>query len=140
LAQPDDDPQPQPSAFVSEPVGNPYVAILLAWLVPGLGHLYVRRTMRGIVFFALALVCLWVGCVLQGNLYEPVAGQPLTFLATGGALGMGLPYFILRFGLGYAGDIVSAGYEYGTAFLLTAGLMNWLLILDAGDISRGKKE
>jgi hypothetical protein len=114
--------------------------MLLAWLVPGLGHLYVRRTMRGIVFFALALVCLWVGCALQGNLYQPVAGQPLTWLATGGALGMGLPYFILRFGLGYAGDIVGAGYEYGTAFLLTAGLMNWLLVLDAGDISRGKKE
>jgi hypothetical protein len=145
LAESLDAPQPQPQPAVSqasaaEPVGNPYLAMVLAWLVPGLGHLYVRRTARGIAFLALALVCLWVGCSLQGNLYQPMPGQPLTYLATGGAMGMGLPYFVLRYAMGYAGDIVGAGYEYGTAFLLTAGLMNWLLVLDAWDISRGKKE
>jgi hypothetical protein len=143
LAEPLNDPQPQPAAVPAppaEPVGNPYIAMALAWLVPGLGHFYVRRTMRGILFLALALVCLWVGCSLQGNLYQPMPGQPLTYLATGGAMGMGLPYFVLRYAMGYAGDIVGAGYEYGTAFLLTAGLMNWLLVLDAWDISRGKKE
>jgi hypothetical protein len=122
------------------PVGNPYLAMLLAWLVPGLGHFYVRRAARGALFLALVLVCLWVGCSLQGNLYQPMQGQPLTLLATGGAMGMGLPYFVLRYAMDYAGDIVGAGYEYGTAFLLTAGLMNWLLVLDAWDISRGKKE
>lgn len=122
------------------PVGNPYLAMVLAWLVPGLGHIYLRRVGRGLVFLLLALVSLWVGCELQGNLYRPLPGQPLTLLATGGAMGMGLPYFVLRYGADYAGDIVGAGYEYGTAFLLTAGLMNWLLVLDAWDISRGKKE
>jgi hypothetical protein len=135
--------QPQPAALPAlpaEPVGNPYLAMILAWLVPGLGHLYVRRTLRGLVFLGLVLVCLWVGCSLQGNLYQPMPGQPLTYLATGGAMGMGLPYFVLRYAMGYSGDIVGAGYEYGTAFLLTAGLMNWLLVLDAWDISRGKKE
>ena len=135
-------PQPQPAAVpaAAEPVGNPYLAMVLAWLVPGLGHFYVRRAARGAVFLGLVLVCLWVGSSLQGNLYQPVPNQPLTYLATGGAMGMGLPYFVLRYALGYAGDIVGAGYEYGTAFLLTAGLMNWLLVLDAWDISRGKKE
>ncbi len=128
------------SAPVLEPVGNPYLAMILAWLVPGLGHLYLRRYVRGLVFLAIVLACLGVGCSLQGNLYQPLRGQPLTLLATGGAMGMGLPYFLLRYGAGYAGDIVGAGYEYGTAFLLTAGLMNWLLLLDAWDISRGKKE
>jgi hypothetical protein len=141
LTQPfDNAPQEQPAELASEPVGNPYLALVLAWLVPGLGHLYVRRTMRGFLFFLLVLVCLWVGCSLQGNLYQPISGQPLTFLATAGAMGMGLPYFILRYGLDYAGDIVGAGYEYGTAFLLTAGLMNWLLVLDAWDLARGKKK
>jgi len=149
LAQPDDAVPPQTAAapavsagagVAGVPVGNPYLAMILAWLVPGLGHIYVRRTARGLVFLLLIVVCLWVGCELQGNLYRPLPGQPLTFLATGGAMGMGLPYFVLRYGADYSGDIVGAGYEYGTAFLLTAGLMNWLLVLDAWDISRGKKE
>jgi len=144
LAQPDEAAPQQTPAEVAVPagvpVGNPYLAMILAWLVPGLGHMYLRRVGRGLVFLLLAAVSIWVGCELQGNLYRPLAGQPLTLLATGGAMGMGLPYFILRYGADYAGDIVGAGYEYGTAFLLTAGLMNWLLVLDAWDISRGKKE
>jgi hypothetical protein len=53
---------------------------------------------------------------------------------------MGVPYFVLRWGVGYEGNVMGAGYEYGTAFILTAGLMNWLLILDTFDIARGKKE
>lgn len=143
MAQPDEAaPRETPAVAVPAgvPVGNPYLAMILAWLVPGLGHMYLRRVGRGLVFLLLAVVSIWVGCELQGNLYRPLAGQPLTLLATGGAMGMGLPYFILRYGADYAGDIVGAGYEYGTAFLLTAGLMNWLLVLDAWDISRGKKE
>ena len=49
-------------------------------------------------------------------------------------------YLLLRFVVGYSGDIVASGYEYGTAFLLTAGLMNWLLVLDCWDIVLGRKE
>jgi hypothetical protein len=55
-------------------------------------------------------------------------------------MGIGAPYFILRYAAGYVGDVISTTYEYGTAFLLTAGLMNLLLILDVMDIGRGKKE
>jgi hypothetical protein len=147
LAQPDEAaPRETPAVTTAVvtpagvPVGNPYLAMILAWLVPGLGHIYLKRLGRGLMFLLLALISIWVGCELQGNLYRPLPGQPLTLLATGGAMGMGLPYFVLRYGADYAGDIVGAGYEYGTAFLLTAGLMNWLLVLDAWDISRGKKE
>lgn len=141
MAQLDDVKQPQePSAAAGSPIGNPYLAMVLAWLVPGLGHAYLRRQARALVFFLLVLVCLWVGCWLHGNLYRPLPGQPLFYLATAGTMGMGIPYFVLRFGMDYSGDIMAGGYEYGTAFLLTAGLMNWLLILDAWDISRGKKE
>jgi hypothetical protein len=55
-------------------------------------------------------------------------------------MGMGFLYFLLRYALHYQGNIAGAGYEYGTAFLLTGGLMNLLLVLDAWDIVRGKKE
>ena len=142
MAELDDVSQPkaEPPAATGSPIGNPYLAMVLAWLVPGLGHVYLRRWARALMFFLLVVVCLWVGCKLHGNLYRPLPGQPLFYLATVGTMGMGIPYFVLRFGMNYVGDIMAGGYEYGTAFLLTAGLMNWLLILDAWDISNGKKE
>jgi hypothetical protein len=116
------------------------VAVLSAWLVPGLGHVYLKRRLRGLIFFVLVLTSMLVGCKLEGNLYQPIPGQPLSYLATLGSMGMGFPYFLLRYSLHYKGNVVGAGYEYGTAFLLTAGLMNLLLVLDAWDIVRGKKE
>jgi hypothetical protein len=120
-------------------VGIPIVAAVLAWLVPGLGHIYLRRTARGLLFLGLIALSLFVGYHLHGNLYRVLPRQPLSILATAGAVGMGSPYLVLRYGLAYEGQVMDAGYEYGTAFLLTAGLMNWLLVLDAWDISRGRK-
>lgn len=133
--------QPQPAQpRAVRPQGNAVVAVLSAWLVPGLGHIYLKRRLRGLAFFVLIMVSVFVGCQLEGNLYKAVPGQPLSALATLGSMGMGFPYFLLRYGLHYQGNIMGAGYEYGTAFLLTAGLMNLLLTLDAWDIVRGKKE
>jgi len=113
--------------------------LLVAWLVPAAGHLVLGRRARAVVFAAVILVALFVGVGLDGNLYQPVEGQPLSKLATLGAMGVGLPYFVLRWGTGYAGDPTSGSYEYGSAFLLSAGLMNLLLVLDVWDISRGRK-
>lgn len=119
---------------------RPILAGALAWMVPGLGHLYLGRRGRAAIFFLVIGCAIVLGCVLHGNLYHPVAGQPLTTVATLGAMGMGLPYFLLRYAAHYAGVITSIGYEYGTAFLLTAGLMNLLLVLDAWDIARDVKD
>lgn len=127
-------------AASSETVGNPQLASILAFLVPGLGHFYLGRRLRGAAFLALVLAALLIGVSLQGNLFRPEHGQPLTYLATLGSMGMGLPYFALRFASDYTGTPTAPGYEYGTAFLLTAGLMNLLLVLDAWDIATGKKD
>jgi hypothetical protein len=133
-------PPAQAPQAAARPQGNLVVALVSAWLIPGLGHVYLKRYLRGIAFFVLVIASVLIGCLLEGNLYTPVRGQPLTLLATLGAMGMGFPYFLLRYVLHYQGEIMGASYEYGTAFLLTAGLMNWLLVLDAFDIVRGKKE
>lgn len=119
---------------------NAVVCALLAWLLPGAGHLYLRRWGQGLLFLAVVLTAVAVGVGLEGKLWRIVPGQPLSYLGTLACIGLGIPYFLLRFLLGYDGDVLSQGYEYGAAFLLTAGLMNLLLILDAWDIARGIKE
>lgn len=136
------DPRPAAGEQVEAPPGGgtrPLVAALLGWAVPGLGHLYLGRRGRALAFCAIVLISLATGLALEGNLHRVVPGQPLSFFATLGSMGMGLPYFVARWGFGYAGDIEGPGYEYGSAFILTAGLMNLLLILDALDIARGLK-
>jgi len=143
-ASPETPPAPPPSqdAAVARPLpaAQLVMAVALAWLVPGLGHVYLKRTVRGLIFFVLVMISLGIGCGLQGNLYRPLPPQWLTYLATFGEIGMGVPYFVLRYGLHYEGQQEAAGFEYGTAFLLTAGLMNLLLVLDAWDIASGQKE
>ena len=126
------------------PVGRPWLAALLAWAWPGLGHLYLRRWGRGIVYSLLILTLVVAGADLDGRLWL-LAGNPLgggeaalSALFTGVSLAMGLPYLVLLGG-GHLGDVAAQGYEYGTAFLLTAALMNLLLIFDARDVSRGHK-
>lgn len=119
--------------------GSPSLALLFAWLLPGAGHFYLGRRGRAVAFFGLVAVSLAVGCLLRGRLYSSLGGPPLTLLATVAEIGLGAAYLVLRFVLRYEGDLVAPGFEYGTAFLLTAALMNLLLILDAWDIARGRK-
>ena len=118
---------------------NPYLVVVAGWLVPGLGHVLLGRRLRGLTFFALIVATLVIGVALDGNLPFALSGQPLAILATLGAMGVGTPYALLQWVLGYAGSVEAAGYEYGTAFILTAGLMNLLLVLDGWDVARGAK-
>jgi TM2 domain-containing membrane protein YozV len=114
-------------------------AIVLAYLVPGAGHFYLGRRGRALAFFAIILCLFVVGLSIDGRLYTVQQGNVLTLLATLGSIGTGLPYFLAR-ALGEFGDVTSITYEYGSAFTLTAGLMNLLLIVDAFDIAEGGKE
>jgi hypothetical protein len=114
--------------------------LLAAWLVPGLGHLLLGRRARAVLFAALVLTAVVIGVQLEGKLCWFASGEPLTNLCTLASMGMGVPYFILHFRLGYTGEVLSRGYEYGFAFLLTAGLMNLLLVIDVWDIAHGRKE
>lgn len=107
--------------------------VVLSWLVPGAGHFVIGRRGKGIVFLLVSLAAVVIGCQLEGNLYRVTAGQPLTLLGTLASLGAGLPYLALRFVFHYQGEVMARGYEYGTAFLVTAGLMNWLVVLDVWD-------
>lgn len=115
------------------------VLMVSAWLVPGLGHLLLGRRQRGVVFALVVGVAFVVGIVLNGELLAPQSGEPLTYLAFIASLGNGVLYFLSQaLGLGH-GVVTAASYEYGTTFLLTAGMMNLLLVLDTHDLAVGKK-
>lgn len=117
-----------------------FKTLLLAWAIPGAGHLYLGKRRRAALFFGLIAAAFLIGWSLEGNLYRVVADRPLTMLATLASMGVGLPYFGFRFLLGYGGTLTAPGYEYGSAFILTAGLMNLLLVLDCWDMLGGQNE
>ena len=98
------------------------------------------RWQRALAFLALVFIALAIGWRLDGRLPWTFSGPPLSVLATLGCLGSGTPLILLRLVFGYQGTVESAGFEYGGAFILTAGLMNLLLMLDAWDIATGRKE
>ncbi len=112
----------------------------LAWLVPGLGHALLGRRLRAAVFFAVVVAGFLLGIVFDGELVTPHPGDPLSYLATIASVGNGLLFFVARaVGLGQ-GVVTAAAYEFGNTFLLTAGMMNLLLVLDTHDIATGKKD
>ena len=114
-------------------------AMALALLVPGAGHIYLGRRGRGIAYFCIIAVLFLVGLIIDGHLYTVQPGNVLSFLATLGSMGAGLLYVLGR-AFGPPGDVTSLTFEYGTAFTLTAGLMNLLLVLDSFDIAEGRKD
>lgn len=117
-----------------------WVVALAAWLVPGLGHFLLGRRGRAVLFAVFVLSTMAIGSRLHGQLYVLIPEQPFSLLGTLASMGMGLPYFVLRWGMDYQGVVTDIGYDYGKAFLLTAGLMNCLLVLDVWDIACGRKE
>ena len=123
-----------------EPRGNPWLAMALSWLVPGLGHAYLGRWRRGLAFALLVGMLIFVGLTLRGPLWGvevAVPGQPGVSLPVNSQI-FSLP--LVAAGLsGYEGVVSYQGYEYGMTFLLTASLFSLLLILDAWDLSRGYK-
>lgn len=114
--------------------------LIVAWLVPGLGHLLLRRRLRAGVFAAVIAVAFVAGLVLDGELIMPKSGDPLSLLAFIAILGNGVLFFGARL-LGFGeGVVTSPAFEYGKTFLLTAGMMNLLLLLDVHDIVSGRKD
>lgn len=112
---------------------------LLAWLLPGAGHLWLGRRQKGIIFLVVLLFMFVVGLLLHGRLFPLAVSEPLVFLGAIADRGIGLPYFLARLLDAGNGTVIAVTYEYGNTFLMAAGLLNALVILDAFDIAMGRK-
>ena len=118
---------------------NKYVMCAAAWAVPGAGHLWLGRRQKGIVFLVTLTLMFAVGLWLEGRIFPFELSQPLVTLAAFADLGIGVPYFVAKL-LGYGGGrVVAVTYEYGNTYVIVAGLLNMLAVLDAFDIAMGRK-
>lgn len=121
------------------PASTTYLICAAAWAVPGAGHLWLGRTQKGLVFLIALPLMFVVGLLLEGRLFPFELTQPLVALAAFADIGVGIPYFVAKT-MGAGGGIVTAQtFEYGNAFLIVAGLLNMLVVLDAFDVAQGRK-
>ncbi|HEY7389525.1 MAG TPA: DUF6677 family protein [Bryobacteraceae bacterium] len=126
------------------PLGVWAPPVLVGWLVPGGGHLLLRRRGRGLLLLFSITVMFLLGLMMRGAFFQPQTGDLLTTLInTGGFVGnlcSGLLY-LLSAAFGYnQPDMAGATHDYGTKFLVAAGLLNVLAMVDAYEIAAGRKD
>ncbi|MGE0446289.1 MAG: DUF6677 family protein [Vicinamibacterales bacterium] len=117
----------------------PYLICAAAWLVPGAGHLWLGRVQKGLVFLVTLPVMYGIGLLLDGQIFPFLWSQPLVALAAVANVGIGAAYGVAKLAGVDAGNPIAITYEYGNSFLIVAGLLNMLVVLDAFDITQGRK-
>jgi TM2 domain-containing membrane protein YozV len=126
------------------PIGAWAPAVALAWFIPGAGHMLLKRTGRGVLLLAAITLMFVCGLLMRGAMFQPQGGDLLTVLINyGGFVGnvaSGLLY-LLTVWFGYAQpDVAGHVHDYGTKFLVTAGLLNVLAMVDVFEIAAGRKD
>jgi hypothetical protein len=115
-----------------------YLPLIAGWLVPGGGHFLLRKWGRGALLAASILGMFVLGLAMQGKVYAN-AHDILDLLGLAGDLGNGLPYVISRMlGLGDVQVQVTTA-DYGTRFIVVAGLLNIIAAVDAHNLRTGRK-
>jgi hypothetical protein len=113
--------------------------LILGWFFPGLGHAAQKKYWRALIFFLCVSGMAGMGLLMGGKIYSFQTENPLTILAFFSDIGIGLLYILAKvipFGLG---NLKNVTFEFGTAYIAGAGLLNYLIALDALDIALGKK-
>jgi hypothetical protein len=128
-----------PQSAPAEKSSLPALVLLVAWLVPGAGHLLLGKWVRGLLLFASILGMYLIGLSLQGKIYVPNTGDILDILGFLGELGMGLLYMLARFFGWGAASMVNTLADYGTKFLVVGGLLNIIAAVDAYSLANGRK-
>jgi hypothetical protein len=125
------------------PLGSWLPALALAWIVPGAGHFFLRRSGRGILIFISVTTMFLLGLMMRGPMFEPQGGDLLTMLIYYGGfvahIASGALYFV-TIALGYnQPDAAGHVFDYGSKFLVGSGLLNILAMVDVHEIGTGKK-
>ena len=127
--------------LVDEPTSrvSPTIALIAGWLVPGAGHVLLGKWVRAGLLMASILGMFAIGIALKGKIYTPNTGEPLDILGFLGDLGAGALYGLARLlGWGQAPVLVAVA-DYGTKFIVVAGLLNIVAAVDAHSLAGGRK-
>src|SRR5579871_1341348 len=100
------------------------IAPLVGWLIPGAGHLIQRRWIRGILLMVCVVAMFVLGVLMEGKVYGLNGGDLLDMLGFVGDLGAGCLYVVTRTMDWGKGAIQLASADYGTKFIIVAGLLN----------------
>ncbi len=118
---------------------SPTLVLVAGWLVPGLGHLLLKKPVRAALLFVSVAAMFGIGLGIHGKIYLPTTGDPLDLLGFAGQIGAAGLYAVARLlGLGAAAlsDTLS---DYGTKFIVVAGLLNVMAAVDAQSLANGRK-
>jgi hypothetical protein len=118
--------------------GFVYLPLIAGWLVPGAGHFLLRKWGRGALLSASILGMFLIGIAMQGKLYAG-AHDILEVLGLAGDLGSGLLYVVSRAAGWGADQVTITTGDYGTRFIVVAGLLNIIAAVDAHNLRTGRK-
>jgi hypothetical protein len=125
------------------PAQNSSMGVLapaIGWLIPGAGHMIQKRWIRGLLLMISVVAMFVLGLLMQGRVYKPNGGDILDILGFIGDIGAGGMYIVCRaLDLGH-GVVAHATADYGTKFIIVAGLLNFISVADAYHIAIGKKQ
>ena len=117
----------------------PIIILFAAWLVPGAGHFLLGKWGRGALLLMSILAMFGIGLAIQGKVYGPNTAELLDILNFVGDLGSGCLYFVARaMDLG-APTVQTAVGDYGSKFIVVAGLLNFICAVDAHSLATGRK-
>ena len=115
-------------------------ALVVGWLIPGAGHLIQKKFIRGMLLLMSIFTMFFVGLGMQGKVYAFNTGDLLDILGFFGDIGAGGLYFLPRINDWGQGAIHRATADYGTKYIIVAGLLNVISAIDAYHIAIGKKK
>ena len=116
------------------------VAPAVGWLIPGAGHMIQKRWIRGLLLFVSIATLFVLGLAMQGRIYKANGGEILDILGFIGDIGAGGLYIVTVAMDWGQGAIAFATADYGTKFMIVAGLLNFIAVADAYHIAIGKKQ
>ena len=116
------------------------VAPAVGWLIPGAGHLIQRRWIRGLLILISIGTLFVLGLMMRGHIYKANGGDILDILGFIGDFGAGALYIVTLAADWGQGAIAFATADYGTKFMIVAGLLNFIAVADAYHIAIGKKQ
>jgi hypothetical protein len=115
------------------------LAPAVGWLLPGAGHIIQKRWIRGLLLFVSIVTLFLLGLAMQGRIYKANGGDILEMLGFIGDVGAGGLYILTLANDWGQGAIAFATADFGTKFMIVAGLLNFIAVADAYHIAIGKK-